>query len=224
MTFKIKDKGLNEQIEWISKLVYFVQVKLTVGAVVFPAMLITLVNYFVFNKNDQSYFLPIPIMYVQNEMYLIFIKPSGDGKIIFLVVVFRRLPFNWRTPLGYLMATTFEFVSLFGIVPNIAPSACFAIGASVWVNSFVNDIAQDVNDMNAMHNHLKQQRDFNAMNRRFIAIIQDFSDAKEFSVSLNCHVFYCLFNTRLSVYRLEFPARLIDWSMSKSLGFSSIRC
>lgn len=82
LTFKIKDNDLNEQIERISKLIYFVQVKLTVAAVIFPAMLITLVNYFVFNKNDQSYSLPIPIMYVQNEMYLIFIKPSGDGKII----------------------------------------------------------------------------------------------------------------------------------------------
>lgn len=90
LTFKIKDKGLNEQIEWISKLVHFVQVKLTMAAVVFPAMSITLVNYFVFNKNDQSYFLPIPIMYVQNEMYLIFIKPLGN--YIFLWLCFEGYP------------------------------------------------------------------------------------------------------------------------------------
>lgn len=79
------------------------------------------------------------------------------------------------------MATTFEFVSLFGIVSNIAPSACFAIGGSIWVNTFVNDVAQSVRNLNALNNNL--DRDSNEMKRRFIAIIQDFSDAKE----LSCH-------------------------------------
>lgn len=63
---------LNDKIEQISTIIYFIQVKSTMVALVLPAVLITLLNYFVFNQEDQSYFLPIPLMYVQNDTLLLF--------------------------------------------------------------------------------------------------------------------------------------------------------
>lgn len=64
LTRKIMDMELNDKIEWISRWIYFLQVKVTIAAFVLPAVLITLINYFVLDKKDRSYFLPIPIMYV----------------------------------------------------------------------------------------------------------------------------------------------------------------
>lgn len=105
---------------------------------------------------------------------------------------FFRLPFDWRTPFGYLVAIAFEFVSIFGIFSNAAPSACFAIGASIWMNAFLTGIAQNVNDLNAM-NYNPKHKNFKEMKKRFSDIIQDFSDVKEFS-DLSCLFSICKFS------------------------------
>lgn len=66
VAFKTIDMKTNDKIEGISMIIYFVQVKITMAALMLPAMLITLLNYFIFNEKDQSCVLPFPIMYVHN--------------------------------------------------------------------------------------------------------------------------------------------------------------
>lgn len=65
MAYKSRAVKLNERIERMSELIYFVQVKLTMVALILPAVFITLVNHFVFDLNENSYFMPIPVVYVQ---------------------------------------------------------------------------------------------------------------------------------------------------------------
>lgn len=55
---------LNERIERIFKLLHFLFVEMSIVGVVLPAALITIVNYFVYNLGDESWFLPCPAMYV----------------------------------------------------------------------------------------------------------------------------------------------------------------
>ena len=58
---------LNEKIEFICKLLHVVSVHLTVNGVMVPQLLITVINYFIYDLKDESYFLSFPVMlgYVQ---------------------------------------------------------------------------------------------------------------------------------------------------------------
>lgn len=55
---------MNEKIERISKLVYTIFVEASIVGLVLPPLLITLVNYFIYDLKDESYFLPTPVKYV----------------------------------------------------------------------------------------------------------------------------------------------------------------
>ena len=65
---KIKFSELNEKIERISKLIHFILVKLTLAGVELPAFFITLINYFIYDLKDDSYYFSFPIMYVSNPI------------------------------------------------------------------------------------------------------------------------------------------------------------
>lgn len=62
LDYKTKENELNKRVERISIVVHFFQVKLSLPALILPAVLKTLINYFVFNLKDESFFLPLPIM------------------------------------------------------------------------------------------------------------------------------------------------------------------
>lgn len=55
---------LIEKIERMSRLVDFFTVKFTSPGIVIPAFFVTLINFFVYDYGDDSYFLPFRVMYV----------------------------------------------------------------------------------------------------------------------------------------------------------------
>lgn len=57
------DKAL-VKIEKIAGLIYVAIAKLTIPGIVVPALLITTINYFVYDLGDESFFLPFRVMYV----------------------------------------------------------------------------------------------------------------------------------------------------------------
>lgn len=67
---KTRCHGLNVKIERISKLIYFLVVKLTLLGVLLPALFITLINYFIYDLKDESYYLTFPIAYVGSSIHI----------------------------------------------------------------------------------------------------------------------------------------------------------
>lgn len=57
-----KYRKINEKIELISKLTYFVFFKFCAPGVALLAQLIAIVNYFVLDLGDESFYLPLPVM------------------------------------------------------------------------------------------------------------------------------------------------------------------
>ena len=53
----------NEKVEKFYESYQFAIVKLTYASLLLPPMLITTVNYFIYDLKDESYFLGIPVMY-----------------------------------------------------------------------------------------------------------------------------------------------------------------
>lgn len=57
-----KYRALNEKIEQLSELAYIGMVKVCCPCLIFPALLITAVNYFIKNMGKQSYNLPVSVV------------------------------------------------------------------------------------------------------------------------------------------------------------------
>lgn len=57
-------RKLNQKIEQASELYYFVLVTFATLGCIIPALLLTAINYAVFDLTDESYFLPLPILCV----------------------------------------------------------------------------------------------------------------------------------------------------------------
>lgn len=61
-------RKLNEKIEWASECYYFLLVKFSTLGCMIPASCLTILNYAIFNMGDDSYFLPLPIAYVNDKL------------------------------------------------------------------------------------------------------------------------------------------------------------
>lgn len=54
--------NVNEKIERVSEIVYFVLVKLNIFAVILPPLITTMVNYYISGLGDESFYLATPVM------------------------------------------------------------------------------------------------------------------------------------------------------------------
>lgn len=54
--------ALIAKIERFSQLIYIGTIKLTIPGLMIPAICITLINFFVYDFGDDSFFLPFPVM------------------------------------------------------------------------------------------------------------------------------------------------------------------
>lgn len=90
-----------------------------------------------------------------------------------------RLPFNWKTPFGYLIALLFETVAMFGVNLGSVPIGCFLLGTCWLVMAFVDDI---INDISILNGYGKSMRDAWKVKPQFHFIVQNIADAKQLSV------------------------------------------
>lgn len=55
---------IDENIELISNVIHFVTTKLTIAGLLLPPLVLTAINYFIYDFGDESYVLPYPVMCV----------------------------------------------------------------------------------------------------------------------------------------------------------------
>lgn len=63
-TKSISYDKLNEKIELTTKVIHFILFKLTFIGAIIPALLLTIINHFIYHLGDESFILPISAMYV----------------------------------------------------------------------------------------------------------------------------------------------------------------
>lgn len=63
---KMNFQNLNEVIEQVSEIYYFLLVKLSIPGVLVPPLVVTAINYYVYDSN--SYFLPFPFLYAHFQL------------------------------------------------------------------------------------------------------------------------------------------------------------
>lgn len=57
-------RRLNADIERVSEMYFLIAAKFSIPAAILPAIILTLLNYFVYNLDDESYSMPSPLLYV----------------------------------------------------------------------------------------------------------------------------------------------------------------
>lgn len=60
-----------------------------------------------------------------------------------MMSLFARLPFDYKTPLGFACVFMIESVSTYAVAYSILPSLCFALGSFLLVGAGVQDISSD---------------------------------------------------------------------------------
>lgn len=96
---------------------------------------------------------------------------------------FSRLPFDWKTPLGYFIAMVIFAEVTFYILCCGVIGVCLLVGSCWLIQAVVQDISQDQNDFNVSKKKWNQNR--MEMKITFNNFIDDFSHAKQLSGKRN---------------------------------------
>lgn len=100
---------------------------------------------------------------------------------------FFRLPYNWRTPFGYLSTMTLQIFITFLIISITFSALAFAIGFCVFLSALCSDLENDLHQLNenirahvALRKHLKKANSIK-IELKICEIIRFHCDAKQLS-------------------------------------------
>lgn len=90
----------------------------------------------------------------------------------------RRIPFDWKTPQGYLIVFIDQCAACYFLCLSCTSIMCFAIGTCMMITSILRDIA---NDLSLLNEPIIFNARRNKMAQQFYDIIQLHCDAKQLS-------------------------------------------
>lgn len=101
---------------------------------------------------------------------------------------FIRLPFNWKTPIGYFIASIFFAGAIFCLLFGIIPVVCLFIGSCWLFICFAKDMTNELSNLNAIA-RAKNQRE---LEERFAKVIKMHVNVKQLSKSFVHEMIYCI--------------------------------
>lgn len=96
-----------------------------------------------------------------------------------LNLILTRLPFNWKTPFGYLIATIIISLASLCMLSSAVPTVCIFCGLCWILMEIVKDMTNDLINLKARK---RFDPNYKQLNRHFFNMVHDFSDAKQLSV------------------------------------------
>lgn len=89
-----------------------------------------------------------------------------------------RMPFNWKTPIGYLVTFSYEYLSIFYVGIFCACNLLFPASFCWLISTFILDIQSELSDLNENYEMSGNSVQLNEKLCRFIELHQI---AKQFS-------------------------------------------
>lgn len=110
-----------------------------------------------------------------------------------------RLPFDWDTPFGYLMAVGFEYILFFSFFSMLIPDLCLTFGTSWLFDAYIDEI---IRKLNVLSNGSQADGEDPTVNHRdmraiFCDVIQEISQVKEFSSVRRSNSFFETYSTEI---------------------------
>lgn len=98
------------------------------------------------------------------------------------------LPFNAKTPFGYLIALAAETATTFVTVFSFVPIISFFVGSAWLAITFIEEITNDLTELNLITKASHQNNNNNnELKERFCYIIRFYSDTKQLSAMQSEH-------------------------------------
>lgn len=94
----------------------------------------------------------------------------------FIISFDQRFPFNWKTPLGYLVGWLAESAGFYNLALMVVLLVNSVI-STCWFFIFMTD--DITNDLEAFNNDVKTKQNRDDQINRFASIVQFYSEAKE---------------------------------------------
>lgn len=96
------------------------------------------------------------------------------------------MPFNWKTPLGYLITLLFEFGCVYFVDVFIIAVLCFLVGTCFLLKSFIADITAVLHRLNK--NEITTVANVQKIKKILYNVVQDMANIKQLSVIFFIHV------------------------------------
>lgn len=144
--------------------------------------------------------------------------PIHHGKIVFRLFAFKsvrsfsnafflsRFPFNWKTPLGYLIAFSSQCLQAYATISSLLPMICYLAGSCWLLVHFARDSTHDLSlfTINSSPNKDAEGR----MKEQFCNIIKFHGDL----IELSFETFQFVRSGLLNVISFKCCSFHLDWS------------
>lgn len=165
---------LNDKIESASEWSLFILVKTVFAGTVLPLLYVCSMNFYVYDLGEDSFYLPWPMLWVPTAF-----PRNTHIKLKHITIHFSRLPFDWRTPFGYLVTLAAEYTSINSAVFGFTPIISFFIGSGWFAIWIVKDITSDLAALKDQQVSTKRRQ--KELKKKFYYIVRFYSDARELS-------------------------------------------
>lgn len=113
---------------------------------------------------------------------------NTNVSLIFAITLHFRLPYNWKTPITYLLTLLIECANAYFLTINIVPVLCFFMGSCALLITFVEDITMDLAlldfakiEAKSTSSKAKEEIKPKIATEHFCNIIERLSDTKQLS-------------------------------------------
>lgn len=133
----------SRQVERLSRIIFLLFVKIALQLVMIPKCIASFSTYFMTDLGPDSFDLPAPMWYI---------SPFQEAWILENVVKFhfhfKRFPFDFYNPIGYLIAFILEYIFLGYEYFVIACTLAVGIGESWFIISATKEIQRNLRSIN----------------------------------------------------------------------------
>lgn len=98
----------------------------------------------------------------------------GFGNVFYFSLL-KRMPFNWKTPFGYMILLSYEGVEAIVAAMAFYPIMSIFIGSCILLKTFIEDITIDLKCLNQKQNEKEN------LSEIFCNVIQNYSNVQELS-------------------------------------------
>lgn len=159
-----------EKIEKMSKFIHFALFKMSFGSGVLVLLLGPMFNYFILDMGADS--VPdVQYMYLHRNSWITPIKINQISSNSH-----SRLPFDYKTPFGFVLLTLLQFPWSFCLIFSAVPVICFLIGSCWLLVSFVKDIQ---NELDLLHTTAMSEQGRLNVTERFCNLVLTYSNVKQ---------------------------------------------
>lgn len=144
---------VNKKNEKWTKMLDFVLLKVTLPGVIMPNFIISYFLYFATDLGSEAFRLPFPKWYIIHQRYNTFhfshfVIKAAAWKSLTYRYLWIRLPFDWKTPLGYLLVSVAQLGSSYFVIQIAILLMAFFVTSCWTLTTTIDDIKEQINNLN----------------------------------------------------------------------------